>query len=199
MSSRSLIDLSASANMLWFPLVCLHFNYCSLRLWLALFYICISLLMFSMTFIHFTLISVIFMTISLNSLYGKLPISIYLFLYCYFLGFCPIFIWEVFLCLFILLNFPLVSTCCVYQPHLPVFKDLSTKYPVGPSGATLSGHSRYLDWGSPRYSRNIPCVDWVYSPVVVELQFLQVYWWVVLAPSVILLLSLMKMFIDILI
>ena len=121
---------------------------------------------------------------------------IYLF-FCSFLGFCPIFIWEVFLCLFILLNFPLVSTCCVYQPHLPVFKDLSTKYPVGPSGATLSGHSRYLDWGSPRYSRNIPCVDWVYSPVVVELQFLQVYWWVVLAPSVILLLSLMKMFIDI--
>ena len=84
MSSRSLINLSASSNMLWFPLVCLHFNYCSLRLWLALFYICISLLMFSMTFVHFTLISVIFMTISLNSLYDKLPISIYLFIFCSF-------------------------------------------------------------------------------------------------------------------
>ena len=91
MSSRSLIDLSASANMLWFPLVCLHFNYCSLRLWLALFYICISLLMFSMTFIHFTLISVIFMTISLNSLYGKLPISIYLFIFLFFSGFLSYF------------------------------------------------------------------------------------------------------------
>ena len=63
------------------------------------------------------------MTISLNSVYGKLPISIYLFFYS-FLSFCRIFIWKVFLCLFILPNFPLVSTCCVYQPHLPVFKDL---------------------------------------------------------------------------
>ena len=123
MSSRSLINLSASSNMLWFPLVCFHFSYCSLQLWLVLFYICISLLMFSVTFIHFLLISVILMTISLNSLYGKLPISIYLF-FCSFLSFCRIFIWKVFFCLFILPNLPLVSTCCVYQPHLPVFKDL---------------------------------------------------------------------------
>ena len=83
MYSRSLINLSASSNMLWFPLVCFHFSYCSLQLWLVLFYICISLLMFSVTFIHFLLISVILMTISLNSLYGKLPISIYLF-FCFF-------------------------------------------------------------------------------------------------------------------
>lgn len=46
------------------PLICYDslwcvFNYCSLQLWLVLFYICISLLMFSVTFIHFLLISVI--------------------------------------------------------------------------------------------------------------------------------------------
>lgn len=85
MSFRSLINLSASSNMLWFPLMCFHFSYCSLQLWLVLFYICISLLIFSVTFIHFLLISVILMTISLNSLYGKLAISIYFF--CSFLSF----------------------------------------------------------------------------------------------------------------
>ena len=90
MSSRSLINLSVSSNMLWFPLVCLHFNYCSLQLWLALFYICTTLLMLSMTFIHFILISVIFMTISLNSLYGKLPISIFFFFF-FFSGFLSYF------------------------------------------------------------------------------------------------------------
>ena len=84
MSFRSLINLSASSNVLWFPLMCFHFSYCSLHLWLVLFYIYISLLIFSVTFIHFLLISVILMTISLNSLYSKLPISIF---FCSFLSF----------------------------------------------------------------------------------------------------------------